>query len=1141
MNRTVKRMSLALLTAFSLSGMVMAQDEPYRDPTLPIEERVEDLLSRMTLEEKFGQMTQVEKNSLTPEIVTELFIGSVLSGGGGNPTPNNAENWAAMVAEFQDAALATRLGIPLIYGVDAVHGHNNLAGAVIFPHNIGLGATRNPELVEQIGQITAIEMLATGAYWDFAPVVAVPQDIRWGRAYEGYAENTEVVTMLGTAFLIGLQEPNLADPMSVLATAKHFVGDGGAEWGTSPFGPSNIDRGMMGVDEETLRAVHLPPYQAAIDAGAMSVMASFSGWDELNMHEQSYLLNDVLKGELGFQGFVVSDWAGIDAVAPNYYDAVVTSINAGVDMNMVPTDYGRFLDVMAEAVENGDIPVERVDEAVRRILRVKFALGLFERPNSLPQLLETVGSEEHRAVAQQAVSESLVLLKNSNEALPLTEDIGTILVGGEAADNLGYQSGGWTIEWQGTTSNATEGTTFLEALEAAAPENTDIQYNRFARFDALAEAGTVSDVGIVVVAEPPYAEFEGDSETLALSERDMSVVERMRPLVNKLIVIVYSGRPVIINDLIHQSDAIVAAWLPGTEGAGITDVLYGDLPFTGRLSFTWPRTIDQIPFDFSNLATEGCEAPLFPYDYGLTTDASDSEWVELALECAPVPEVAVVPTNAPAAPVDGAAPIAPAGVFGETYVAPFPVAITVDGDLADWAGVPRQTLTSSNDTGAAVSFASAADAENLYLMADVTDMAIVSGEHGADLWNEDSVEFYINLSGDLEATSYGPGIFQLTLPPMNAGKTGADIVIGGVQHESANANVVTVTTDTGYRVEVAVPLAGAIVPEHEAEIGFQVHLNGSVGGDRDTKLIWSIFDSNDSSYQNPSVFGRLEFFEVGTAFENTAAAVSTEPEVTETPLDESITWESREWNLVWADEFDAAAGTPPNSEYWNYDIGGHGWGNNELEYYTDRVENVAHDGEGNLVITATPEGVEDLNCHYGPCEYTSARILTQGKVEFTYGRVEARIRVPYGNGIWPAFWMLGANFGQVGWPGSGEIDIMEIIGREPTMLYNTVHGVGYSGASGIGHGTDYGSPLSDDYHVFAIDWDPDAIRWYLDGELVNTLVPSDTNGRRWAFDHDFFIILNVAVGGNWPGLPDETTTFPQHMLIDYVRVYELAE
>ncbi len=452
--KTQVRLFVLLLNLFTLvflfNAPLVAQDEIYRDPTQPVEARVEDLLARMTLEEKIGQMTLVEKNSLNPQVVFDYFIGGVLSGGGGYPAQNTPAAWLGMVSAFQEAALDTRLGIPIIYGVDAVHGHNNVRGATIFPHNIGLGATRDAALVEQIGAATASEMMATGIYWNYAPVIAVVQDVRWGRTYEAFGENTELVTELGTAFMRGLQ----GDPLLVLATPKHYLGDGGTAWGTSSFGPNNLDRGDTQVDEATLRELYLPPYVEAVNSGALTIMVSFSSWNGTPMHANAYLINDVLKGELGFEGFVVSDWQGIDLVTADYYDAVVASINAGVDMNMVPQDYRSFITALTRAVESGDVAQERIDDAVRRILRAKFAVGLFDRETGDGATLDQVGSAEHRGLARQAVSESLVLLKN-DEALPISADAATIFVAGSAADDIGIQSGGWTIEWQGGMGDIT--------------------------------------------------------------------------------------------------------------------------------------------------------------------------------------------------------------------------------------------------------------------------------------------------------------------------------------------------------------------------------------------------------------------------------------------------------------------------------------------------------------------------------------------------------------------------------------------------------------------------------------------------------------------------------------------------------------
>jgi len=421
----------------------------YLNSDLSSEERAADLLGRMSLAEKIGQMTLIETGSITPDAVYEFFIGGVLSGGGGTPPENTPEGWAEMVDDYQEAAMDTPLGIPIIYGVDAVHGHSNLRGAVIFPHNIGLGASRDVELVREIGRVTALEMVATNIYWNYAPVLAVGQDIRWGRTYEIYGEDTDLVSEMSVAFLQGMQGTDLSDPLTVLGTPKHFVGDGGTVWGSSPHPVWQIDQGDVQVDEATLREIHLAPYIANIEAGALSIMASYSSWNGLKTHGDYYLLTEVLKNELGFEGFLVSDWGAVDQITRNYYDAVVTSINAGIDMNMVPYSYRMFIDTMTMAVENGDIPIERIDDAVRRILTVKFEMGLFERPFSDPDLLELVGDQAHRDLAREAVAKSLVLLQDDDDILPLSKDTPLIFLAGEGADDIGMQCGGWTITWQG--------------------------------------------------------------------------------------------------------------------------------------------------------------------------------------------------------------------------------------------------------------------------------------------------------------------------------------------------------------------------------------------------------------------------------------------------------------------------------------------------------------------------------------------------------------------------------------------------------------------------------------------------------------------------------------------------------------------
>lgn len=594
----------------------------YLDPSLPIDERVDDLLARMTLAEKIGQMTLVEKDSLVTADIKTKAIGAVLSGGGGAPRLNQPAEWLKMVTEFQEQAMQTRLAIPLLYGIDAVHGHSNVVGAVLFPHNIGLGAANNEELMAQIGRVTAVETTATGIYWNYAPAVSVPRDIRWGRTYEGYSENTDLVTTLSRAYLVGLQGDDLTAVDTLIATPKHFVADGGTSWGTSTTENFQIDQGDAQIDEATLRAVHLPPYPAAIEAGARTIMISYSSWNGLKKHAHDYLINDLLKDELGFTGFVVSDWKAIDQIDPDYYTSVVAAINAGIDMNMVPSEYELFIETLTTAVTNGDVPIERINDAVRRILTVKFELGLFERPFTDQTRLDIIGSDDHRTLARQAVRESLVLLHHDGATLPVSPQTPVIFVAGEAANDIGIQAGGWSIEWQGRVGNITPGTTILDAIQSSVSADTQVNFNRFGNFERVTDDNgepLMADVGIVVVGERPYAEGIGDSNDLSLLENDLAALERIRARSHKLVVILISGRPLLISDILPQADALIAAWLPGTEGQGVADILFGDYEFSGTLPYTWPRHMNQLPFDFDNLPTGGCDAPLYPFGYGLQT------------------------------------------------------------------------------------------------------------------------------------------------------------------------------------------------------------------------------------------------------------------------------------------------------------------------------------------------------------------------------------------------------------------------------------------------------------------------------------------------------------------------------------------
>ncbi|NLF05246.1 MAG: beta-glucosidase [Actinomycetales bacterium] len=593
--------------SFGAGGRLPSTDgAPYRDPSTPTAERVTDLLARMDVADKVGQMTQAERGQASPGDVGALRIGSVLSGGGSTPQPNTAEAWADMYDAYQQGATATLLGIPIIYGVDAVHGHNNLAGATIFPHNIGLGATRDPDLVERIARATAVEVAATGPTWTFAPCLCTARDDRWGRTYESFSEHPDVVSAMASA-VTGYQGERLgAERASVLATAKHFVGDGATDGGK--------DQGDATLSEDELRRLHIAPFEAAIERGVGSIMVSFSSWNGEKLHAHEYLLTDVLKGELGFEGFVVSDWAGIDQIdgAPGFtLEEVAAAANAGIDMFMVPNDVELFVSLLTEAIDTGLVPMSRVDDAVSRVLTAKFELGLFERPFADRELADQIGSAEHRALAREAVARSQVLLTNDG-VLPIAP--GTrVVVTGSNADDVGAQSGGWTLTWQGVSGPVPGGTSILAALRAELGQAAVVHAPTALDMATTLDADV--DVAIAVVGEKAYAEFEGDRpDGVTLPDGDLAVLDALEQSGIPTVVVVVSGRPLDLHGAERWAGAVVAAWLPGTEGAGVVDVLVGAVDPSGTLPMSWPRPGDPNPVNYDDT-----RPALFPFGAGLTS------------------------------------------------------------------------------------------------------------------------------------------------------------------------------------------------------------------------------------------------------------------------------------------------------------------------------------------------------------------------------------------------------------------------------------------------------------------------------------------------------------------------------------------
>jgi len=611
MNKYLLRLVIILLFLYL---QVSCTKPPAQNQVRVTWNSLEELVAQMTLDEKIGQMTQAEIGGLQIGDVTQYALGSVTNGGHSSPKQNTPLGWFKMINGFKEESLKTRLGIPIVYGLDAVHGHNNVMNAVIFPHNIGLGAIatgdlrRGMDAAYTAGRVTAQEMLATGVRWTFAPVLGVAEDVRWGRTYECYSENVEIVTALGARAVSGLQDGGAS------VCVKHFLGEGQTVDGNQ--GNALLDR--AGIERI------IPPYRAAIDAGAMAVMASYSSVNGVKMHESRELLTGLLKEEMGFKGMILSDWAAIGQVSGgSYKEQIANSINAGIDMVMAANGRGNwfyFIQYLKELVQEGVVPISRIDDAVLRILRFKQAVGIFETPALKKP--GVIGTDANRAQARAIVSDSLVLLRNENNAIENLPSYKNILIAGQGADDIGMQCGGWTINWQGGHGPVTEGTTILEGLRAAVKGKASVTYAADGRkegnFDAV----------IAVIGESPYAETEGDRfnstnvmgnadtlmtadilktignnsfESINIRKGDADMLWEVYDYGCPMIVIMLSGRPMTIGDEYKNWDAFIAAWLPGTEGAGIADVLFGKRGFTGRTPYTWRKTINGevlYPFGF---------------------------------------------------------------------------------------------------------------------------------------------------------------------------------------------------------------------------------------------------------------------------------------------------------------------------------------------------------------------------------------------------------------------------------------------------------------------------------------------------------------------------------------------------------------
>jgi len=594
-----------------------------------VETRIDGLLKRMTVEEKVGQVIQPEWKSISPAEVAQYHIGSIENGGGavpGGKKHSSVQDWVNLIEPFYDASVdpaRNRVIIPLIWASDAVHGHNNVYGATLFPHNIGLGAAHDPDLIRHIGQVTAAEMRSTGMDWSFAPTIAVARDDRWGRTYESYSEDSKIVAQYTAAIVTGLEGSGstFLDKDHVISTAKHFLGDGSTDGGR--------DQGDSLASEADLIRLHGAGYTQAIDAGTQSIMASYSSWHGLKMHANKVLMTDVLKGRMGFDGIIMGDWNAHGQIPSCTNADCAQAFNAGLDIFNAPQDWKALYANLVREVNDGTIPKARLDDAVRRILRVKIRMGVFDEPapDKRPGTYLPIGTPGHRAVARQAVRESLVLLKNDG-VLPIKPKA-TVLIAGDGANNIAMQSGGWTLSWQGADNGPNDfpgATSIYEGLKA------DIDAaGGLALLSPDGTSAQKADVAIVVFGETPYAEFMGDQSDAALhhdNAESLELIRRLNAQGMPVVAVMLSGRPLYINPQINAADAFVEAWLPGSEGEGVADVLTGKYDFRGKLSFSWPRRPNQTPLNVGDAKYD----PQFAYGYGLSYAAPT--------QTPPLPEVA---------------------------------------------------------------------------------------------------------------------------------------------------------------------------------------------------------------------------------------------------------------------------------------------------------------------------------------------------------------------------------------------------------------------------------------------------------------------------------------------------------------------